>query len=193
LIEGRSEFTYYPRAVRIPESSAPNVKNKSHAIPAFVEMRKKAATECWWRPAGSWADTPLHQGSNAGIRIQLVFAKAISSRKLAAATLGTGHDPSRVRVRWRRRRQGRHHNADRERSKSRRRRVEKTVPARYSADETFDIGMDTGTPVSDDYASLNRFTGVMEKVEITLGVSGLSEEDEKNVKAMERAAAVAAH
>jgi hypothetical protein len=37
-------------------------------------------------------------------------------------------------------------------------RVEKTVLARYSADETFDIGMDTGSPVSEDYASPNPFT-----------------------------------
>jgi hypothetical protein len=30
-------------------------------------------------------------------------------------------------------------------------RIEKTILGRYSADETFDIGMDTGSPVSDDY------------------------------------------
>jgi arylsulfatase len=72
-------------------------------------------------------------------------------------------------------------------------RVDKTVPARYSADETFDIGMDTGSPVSNDYASPNRFTGKLKKVDIVLGDSGLSEEDVKKVKAMEDAAAIAAH
>jgi hypothetical protein len=32
-------------------------------------------------------------------------------------------------------------------------RVEKTIPARFSADETFDIGLDTGSPISEDYHS----------------------------------------
>src|SRR5215467_905003 len=41
LIEGRTEFIYYPGAVRIPESSSPNVKNKSHTITAQVEMPKE--------------------------------------------------------------------------------------------------------------------------------------------------------
>jgi arylsulfatase len=32
-------------------------------------------------------------------------------------------------------------------------RVEATVPMLYSADETCDVGFDSGTPVSDDYTS----------------------------------------
>ena len=32
-------------------------------------------------------------------------------------------------------------------------RAEATVPMLYSADETCDLGSDTGTPVSDDYSS----------------------------------------
>jgi arylsulfatase len=47
-------------------------------------------------------------------------------------------------------------------------RVEKTVPGRFSADETFDIGMDTGSPVSADYKSPNEFTGKLKKVTIDL-------------------------
>jgi len=47
-------------------------------------------------------------------------------------------------------------------------RVDKTVPGRFSADETFDIGMDTGTPVSADYKSPNAFTGKLKKVTIDL-------------------------
>jgi len=32
-------------------------------------------------------------------------------------------------------------------------RVERTVPARFSADETFDVGKDTGTAASAEYTS----------------------------------------
>jgi arylsulfatase len=34
LIEGRTDFTYYPGATRIPEPSAVNTKNASHTITA---------------------------------------------------------------------------------------------------------------------------------------------------------------
>ena len=47
-------------------------------------------------------------------------------------------------------------------------RVEKTEPARFSADETFDIGCDTGSPVSDRLPSPFRFTGTIKKIEVDL-------------------------
>jgi arylsulfatase len=43
LIQGRTSFTYYPGAYRIPESSSPNVKNKSHTITAKVEVPQAGA------------------------------------------------------------------------------------------------------------------------------------------------------
>ena len=46
--------------------------------------------------------------------------------------------------------------------------MDKIVPVRYSADETFDIGMDTGSPVSPNYRSPNAFTGTLKKVTIDL-------------------------
>src|SRR5262249_7109278 len=51
-------------------------------------------------------------------------------------------------------------------------RVEKTVPARFSADETFDIGLDTGSPVSKDYESPFAFKGTIQSVKVDLGRSG---------------------
>ena len=37
-----------------------------------------------------------------------------------------------------------------------------------SIDETFNVGMDIGTPVSEDYQSPAKFTGELEKVTIEL-------------------------
>jgi arylsulfatase len=46
-------------------------------------------------------------------------------------------------------------------------RVEGTMPLIFSGDETTDLGSDTGTPVSDDYASADcAFTGEIEWVQI---------------------------
>jgi arylsulfatase len=49
-------------------------------------------------------------------------------------------------------------------------RVEMTQPMIFSADETTDVGRETGTAVSPDYdASTSRFTGRIEWVQIDLG------------------------
>ena len=49
-------------------------------------------------------------------------------------------------------------------------RVEATVPNVYSADETTDLGEDTGTSVSDDYGpGDSRFGGIVRWVQIDLG------------------------
>jgi hypothetical protein len=38
LTRGRTEFTYYPGMVRVPQGSAPDFKNKSYRITADVEI-----------------------------------------------------------------------------------------------------------------------------------------------------------
>jgi arylsulfatase len=49
-------------------------------------------------------------------------------------------------------------------------RVERTQPLIFSADETADVGHETGTTVSDDYdAESSRFTGTIAWVQIDLG------------------------
>jgi arylsulfatase len=49
-------------------------------------------------------------------------------------------------------------------------RVEATVPLIFSADETADVGRDTGSPVSDDYdGESSVFTGTVNWVQIDLG------------------------
>ena len=49
-------------------------------------------------------------------------------------------------------------------------RVEATIPMVFSADETADVGRDTGSAVSDDYAGESSvFTGTVNWVQIDLG------------------------
>jgi hypothetical protein len=61
-------------------------------------------------------------------------------------------------------------------------RIERTIPFRISADETLDIGEDTGTPVSEDYQVPFKFTGDLKKVAIQLTDAALSAEDEAEIK-----------
>src|SRR5262249_21079024 len=65
-------------------------------------------------------------------------------------------------------------------------RVEKTILGRFSADETFDIGMDTGSPVSNDYKSPNPYAGTLRKVQIHLQPTDHAESDIKTIRKAER-------
>jgi arylsulfatase len=69
-------------------------------------------------------------------------------------------------------------------------RIEKTCPSRFGA-ESFDVGMDNGSPVSEDYRSPFAYAGAIKKVEIHLTPSALSATDRKAVRDAERKAALA--
>ncbi len=71
-------------------------------------------------------------------------------------------------------------------------RIEKTAWGRFSADETFDIGEDSGSPVSTAYASPNRFTGTIKKVVIDTQPTHLSAAEQETIRNIEREAALAA-
>jgi hypothetical protein len=51
-------------------------------------------------------------------------------------------------------------------------RIDRTIAVRFSFDETFDVGEDTGTAVNDDYDVPCAFTGEIEKVVVKLGETG---------------------
>jgi arylsulfatase len=61
-------------------------------------------------------------------------------------------------------------------------RIEKTILGRFSADETFDTGEDTGSPVSDAYTAPFRFRGTIKKVEVDLAPGKLGAADLERLK-----------
>jgi len=54
-----------------------------------------------------------------------------------------------------------------------------TIPLLMSIDETFDVGIDTRTPVNDSYKLPFRFTGTIDKLTFNLGPEQLSDADRK--------------
>lgn len=188
LTRGRAVFTYYPGMVRIPEASAPDVKNKSYSVTAEVEI-----------PTGGDANGVLvTQGGRFGGWGLLVldgkpmFVHAFSnqeqhkyriaaSQKLSpgkhtvqfdfqydgggAGKGGTGT----LLVDGRQVAQGR---------------IERTVRFRFSLDETFDVGEDTGTAVIEEYAGRVpfKFSGSLAKVTINLAPQTLSAADHKEIE-----------
>jgi arylsulfatase len=67
-----------------------------------------------------------------------------------------------------------------------RQRIEHTVPFVMQWDENFDIGADTGTPVSNDYQVPFKFTGTLSKLTLAIDRPKLSPEDIQKLKAAGR-------
>jgi hypothetical protein len=60
--------------------------------------------------------------------------------------------------------------------------MDHTVPITLQWDETFDVGVDTGTPVDDrDYQVPFAFTGKLNRVTVKLQPSQLSAEDQRKL------------
>jgi hypothetical protein len=64
-------------------------------------------------------------------------------------------------------------------------RIGKTILGRFSADETFDTGEDTGSPVSDLYRAPFRFAGTIRKLQIDLAPEWLGAADLERLRKTE--------
>ena len=60
LTLGRTEFTYYPGMIRIPEGSAPDLKNRSYRITAEVEIPKSGAEGLLFTQGGRFGGLGLY-------------------------------------------------------------------------------------------------------------------------------------
>ena len=73
--------------------------------------------------------------------------------------------------------------------------IARSVGVRFSLDETFDVGEDTGTPVVEDYASKMPFalTGTLKRVVVVLETDKLTAEERKHLLEEESKALLAIH
>jgi arylsulfatase len=74
-------------------------------------------------------------------------------------------------------------------------RIERTIPVRFSLDETLDIGEDTGTPVIETYVDKMPFKygGTLKKVVVVLEPEKLTPDERKRLQAEEARAGAAVH
>jgi len=193
LIAGRTVFTYLPGAYRIPESSSPNVKNKSHTIAVSIEMPSSGGDGVLVAAGGRVGGYALYIKDRKPVYEYNWFSqnryKVASPEKLPSG-------PATVRAEFKYDGGGVGKGGtvtlfvnDKKVAEGR---IEKTILGRFSADETFDTGLDTGSPVSNDYEAPNRFTGTLEKVTIDLAPSNLGAADQEKVNTSEHQAAAAA-
>lgn len=167
---GRTNFTFYSGTTRIPEAMAPNTKNKSWSATAVVEIPKDGAQgviAALGGVTGGWA-LYLDQGVPeftynflASVRYTIKAKEKLPAGEAAIryefaidGGIGPGRGGvSKLYVNGSLVAEGR---------------IDRTVPVAFSADETFDIGIDEGSPVGlypGDFA----FSGTIKQVEIELG------------------------
>jgi len=197
LTRGREEFTYFPGMIRIPEGSAPNFKNKSFSVAAEIAVPPDGASGVLATIGGRFGGWVLLMSDS-----KPQFAYALSNqpqhkfRVTSDDPIPSGNHVVRVdfaydgggigkggtatlRVDGRQVAQGR---------------IPQTLQVRFSLDETFDVGEDTGTPVVEDYADKMpfAFTGTLNKLVVVLEPLKLSEEERKRLLQEEARASMTA-
>ncbi|MBK8335900.1 MAG: arylsulfatase [Sterolibacteriaceae bacterium] len=168
LTGDKKSFTYTAGLKRIPEGASPNIKNRSWALSADVDLKggDSGVIATQGGLLGGWAlyfekgkpvfSYTFADGSNyrgvatdavpAGkhsVVMNFVYDGGGIGKSGTAAVLVDGKEVAKVRV-------------------------VKTTPFRFSTEETLDFGEDTGTPVDLSYDVPARFEGKLGKVVIDL-------------------------
>jgi arylsulfatase A-like enzyme len=192
---GRTEFTYYPGMIRIPEANAPDIKNKSFRVVAEVEIPKTGADGVLATQGGRFGGWGL-----LVLEGKPMFAYAYSNQDGARYPNQTR---SKTRIAGTEKlTPGKHTIAfdftydgggigkggtgvlTVDGKKVAEGRIDKTLPFRFSLDESFDVGQDTGTPVIDEYDAKMpfQFNGTLRKVEFKLGPDNLTRAQRAAIK-----------
>lgn len=172
LEKEKTSFTYYPGTVRIPEGSAPHTVNRSYSITAEVDIPADGKVEgpiCAIGGTGSgWS---LYIKDRLLVYCYNFLTKLTYIRSTKQVPVG-----KKVNLRYEFEKTGQEKYGaggigrlyfDEE--KVGEGQIPRTIGFRYSFDESFDIGRDTASPVTDEYKAGSRFTGGnIEKVVIDL-------------------------
>ena len=170
LVKGNAQLLYGGMS-RLSENSVLNLKNKSHSVTAEIDVPEGGANGVVVAQGGAFAGWSLylHGGKpkychnlaglmrfyvegdlvvppgNHQVRMEFAYDGGGLAKGGTVALFIDGKPAGDGRI-----------NA--------------TVPMIYSGDETCDIGSDSGTPVSEDYAGeSSRFTGTVNWVELEIG------------------------
>lgn len=168
-IEGMTHFTYYDGTIRIPEGSSPDVKNRSFSISADIEIKEGNQEGVIITQGGLFAGWGLLLKNGKPIFTYNWLQEEITNIEGTEAlkpgnhiiTFDFTYDGGGVG-------KGGKGELKVDGNKVAEKHLEKTVPFRFSLDETMDVGMDLGTPVSLDYKTPFKFTGIINKVNIDL-------------------------
>jgi arylsulfatase len=166
-------FTYYPEMIRLPEGSAPITRNRPFSLKAEVNILKDGDSGVLATIGGRFGGWALLV-MDGKPRFDYAFSNQAKHRWQVAAPdklsvgkhlieldfkydgCGVGKGATGVLIV--------------DGKKVAEGRIERTTPTRFSLDECFDVGEDTGTPVAEDYAERMpfRFAGELRRLTVYL-------------------------
>jgi arylsulfatase len=175
-IRGLKQFTYYDGMLRIPEGSAPDLKNKPFGISAVVVVPEGGAEGVLMTQGGRFAGIglyvkdgrPVFHYNNCGVQRYVVAGKDKLAPGRHVITLDFNYDGGGIG-------KGGTATLTVDAKVVASEKLPRTIPFRMSLDETLDIGEDTGTPISEEYKVPFKFTGELEKVTISIADHKLTE------------------
>jgi arylsulfatase len=169
LTRGRSSFTFLAGMSRIPEGASPDIKNKSFAISAEVEVLDAGGSGMIITQGGLFGGYALYLQEGQPV-FHYNFVDVAHAEVAGKETLGPGKHAIRLDFTYDGGGIGKGGTGTlsvdgREVARGR---IERTIPIRITLDEGLDVGEDTGTPVNSSYDVPFRFPGKIRRVTIDL-------------------------
>ena len=197
--EGRTDFTYYPGMIRIPEANAPDIKNKSFRIDAEIDVAQGGADGVLVTQGGRFGGWGLlvldgkpmfayafsNQDGDKYPDQKKTKTRIAGDERLAPGkhtiSFDFAYDGGGIG-------KGGRGTLTVDGKKVAEGRIENTAPFRFSLDESFDVGEDTGTPVIDEYDARMpfKFGGALGKVVVKLGADQPSPQKRGELQRLKR-------
>jgi arylsulfatase A-like enzyme len=168
LIHGKSQLMFEGMG-RLSENSVVNIKNRSHAVTAQIEAPEGGGEGVLIAQGGAYAGwslyllegRPVYCYNFFGLQRFKVVGEQVVPPGEHQVRMELAYDGGGLA-------KGGDVTLYVDGDKVGEGRVEHTVPAVFSGDETTDLGRDSATPVSDDHGADNAFTGRVRWVQIDL-------------------------
>jgi hypothetical protein len=187
LTRGRTEFTYEPGMIRIPEGSAPDFKNKSWTVAADVNIPDNGASGVLATIGGRFGGWALLLNDSKPEFVYALSNQPQHKFRIASdQTLPPGHHVIRFKFDYDGGGIGKGATGTLlvDEKQVAEGKIPQTIGVRFSLDETFDVGEDTGTPVVEDYADKMpfAFTGTLTRFAVVLEPEKLSDEEKERLR-----------
>jgi arylsulfatase len=187
LTRGRTEFVYYPGMIRIPEGSAPDFKNKSWTAAAEVTVPKGGASGVLATIGGRFGGWALLLQDSKPVFVYALSNQPEHKFRIASdKALPPGDHVVRVKFDYDGGGIGKGATATLlvDEKQIAAGKIPQTIGIRFSLDETFDVGEDAGTPVSEDYVNKMPypFSGTLKRFAVVLEPEKLSEEEKERLR-----------
>ena len=182
LYATREQVTFYPGAVRIPEGNSPDTKNRSWVMTAYVEIPEGGAEGPICATGGDTNGWSLYVKDN-----KPVYSYNLAGSQFTYIRSSDPLKPGKHNIRYEFEKTGKEPVGAGgigrlfvDGKKMAEQKIPRTSAFGYSLDETFDVGCDKMSPVTDEYKPQAEFTGKIIKIDFDLKPDLTQEKEAKD-------------